>query len=75
MRLDLEQITSAALSLSVEARAQLAERLLTSLDDDPEVTAAWLQEAKRRIAEIDAGTATLVDSSEVFARLRSKFQG
>jgi putative addiction module component (TIGR02574 family) len=75
MRLDLEQITSAALSLSLEARAQLAERLLTSLDDDPEITAAWMEEAKRRMAEIDAGTVTTIPSEEVFARLRSKLQG
>jgi putative addiction module component (TIGR02574 family) len=72
---DLEQITSAALSLSVGARAQLAERLLTSLDEDPEITAAWIAEAKRRADEIDAGTVTTVDSSDAIARIRAKLQG
>ena len=75
MHLDLEQITSAALSLSVEARAQLAERLLTSLDEDPEVTAAWIAEAKRRADEIEAGTVATVDSSQAIARIRATLQG
>lgn len=37
---------------------------------DAEVEEAWQDEIKRRIAEIDCGTAKLVSADEVFAEVR-----
>jgi uncharacterized membrane protein len=37
---------------------------------EEEIEAAWLDECKRRIAEIEAGTAKLVPADEVHARAR-----
>jgi len=37
---------------------------------DHEVEAAWEDEIKRRISEIDNGTATLIPAEEVFAEAR-----
>ena len=62
---------------SVGRRAQLAKTLLVSLDDDPgddpaEVERAWELEIRRRLAELEAGTAELIPAEEVFAELRAR---
>jgi putative addiction module component (TIGR02574 family) len=62
-----------ALSLPVEARAALADRLLESLDTEIEPGAyeEWQREIKRRAAELDSGAVKPVPWSEVQAELRS----
>lgn len=77
MGLPLKQLEAEALELSAVERAQLAHRLIVSLDDDveddpAEVERAWADEIRRRLEEIDAGTAELVPAEEVFAELRSR---
>jgi putative addiction module component (TIGR02574 family) len=64
-----------ALELSPEERGWIAESLWDSVrtEEEREVEAAWIPEIKRRIAEIEAGTAELIDSDEVFAELRAKY--
>lgn len=50
---------------------RLAEELLATVQEiSPEVDAAWEEEIRRRIAEIDAGTAKLVPADEVIAEVR-----
>jgi putative addiction module component (TIGR02574 family) len=72
MSILVEELARKALSLSTEERVQLAEELLATVQNvDAEVEAAWDEEIKRRIAEIDNGTARLIPSEEVFAELRS----
>jgi putative addiction module component (TIGR02574 family) len=77
MGLPLKQLEAEALELPMRERAQLAHRLIVSLDedaeDDPiEVERAWEDEIRRRLAEVDAGTAELIPAEEVFAELRSR---
>src|ERR1051326_2072506 len=57
MLADFDAILSAALSLSADERAMLAEHLLASLDspNQKEIDAAWAKEAERRMREIDEG--------------------
>lgn len=43
-----------------------------ALDDPAEVEAAWDEEIRRRLAELEAGTAELIPSDEVFLELRSR---
>ena len=74
MDVTLEQLEAAALSLSPEERARLAERLLASLEDDPEITAAWVAEARRRNEEIEAGRVVPIPAEEVFAKARAKLR-
>ncbi len=70
-----------ALALPDCDRATLAQELIDSLPEDydwashlkPEHREAWTSEARQRVAEIDAGTATLMDGEEVLQRLREKF--
>jgi putative addiction module component (TIGR02574 family) len=74
MQINLEQIEAAALSLPPDGRARLAERLLASLEDDPEMTAAWIAEAKRRDADIESGRVSPLPAEEVFAKARAKLR-
>lgn len=67
----VEELSRRARNLSPEERVQLAEEILATVHEvDEEVDAAWDAEIKRRIAEIENGTATLIPAEEVFARLR-----
>ena len=70
----LEKVRSEALSLSEVERAELAYNLVTSLDGPPDSDAekAWDLEITRRLSEIDAGTAKLVDREEFRRRMRAR---
>lgn len=69
-----EQVENEALKLKPEARAELAEKLLRSLEDlsDEDIERLWVEEAVRRNAEIDAGTASLRDAEDVFRDARAR---
>ena len=77
MDLDLNQLSDAVLHLPASARAELASRLLESLDapvlnEVPgAVAAAWETELDRRDAEFDADPALGIPAEEVFARLEA----
>ena len=70
----LEKLRSAVLSLTGEERADLARDLIKSLDAPPESDAAdaWDREIVRRLAEIDAGTASMVDRAELRRRIEQR---
>lgn len=70
MNTALDTIIAEALSLSPQARAFVAEKLLESLDSEPAVTlsSAWLDEVRKRCRDIDEGTVELHDAEDVFAR-------
>ena len=59
MGMTVEQIAEAALSLPSEARAQLADRLVESLDAaaDEATQQVWVAEAIRRRDEVRSGRA------------------
>ena len=70
----LEKVRSEALNLSETERAELAYNLVTSLDGPPDADAekAWDAEILRRLSEIDAGTANLVDRKELQHRIHAR---
>lgn len=70
-----EEVERQALSLPVEDRARLAKRLIESLDQDPDVEAAWDQEIARRVASIESGETTLVEGEAVFSEARRLIKG
>jgi putative addiction module component (TIGR02574 family) len=70
----LHALEAAALLLPPEERARLAERLIASLDRDPEVAAAWDEEIRRRIEELDAGRLESRPAEEVFEEARSRLR-
>ena len=69
-----EQLENEALKLRPAARAELAEKLLKSLEDlsDEEIERLWAEESVRRDAELDSGTASMRDAEEVFKDARAR---
>jgi putative addiction module component (TIGR02574 family) len=61
-----------ASALSAEERVALAEVLLESVQVEPsaEIEQAWREEIERRVAEVNAGSAQLVNSADVYAKAR-----
>lgn len=70
----VETLEAEALQLSAAERARLVERLIASLDIDPEVERAWAAEVERRNAEIESGAVALISGSEALARLKAEFR-
>lgn len=68
-------ILKKALALPPEARAAIADTLLESLDQSPpdeSVEAAWSEEIKRRIDDIETGKVQLIPYEEVRRRLMAR---
>jgi len=70
----LNKVRTEALKLPESDRAELAQDLVASLDGpaDPEAEKFWNAEILRRLAEIDAGTAKLIDRDEFTRRMRAR---
>jgi putative addiction module component (TIGR02574 family) len=67
----VDELSRKARALPPEDRVRLAEELLATVQEvDAEVEQAWDAEIRRRIAEIDNGTAKLIPAEEVFAEVR-----
>jgi putative addiction module component (TIGR02574 family) len=71
-----DEILSAALSLSHDEKAMLADHLLASFDgpEQKRIDALWAEEAERRMREIDDGTVEAIDGEVVMQRLRARFK-
>ncbi len=71
METKFDEISSVALQLSIEERAQLAGRLLLSLDEpsDSEVERLWLEEAERRLKDFRQGRVRGIPADDVFRRV------
>lgn len=69
-----DKLLEEALSLPAEARLDLVERLIASLNlpIDKGIERAWAEEAERRVEQIESGEAELIPGDEVFSRIRKK---
>lgn len=67
--MNTETIEETVLRLPMQQRAELAHKLLLSLEEDneDEIAQAWQAEAIRRAAELDSGRADTVSAEEVRA--------
>jgi putative addiction module component (TIGR02574 family) len=74
MTADLQAILDRALSLPKRERVELVGELLESLDSPEEVEAAWTAEIRRRLAELRAGKAELVEWSDARAEIHRSRQ-
>lgn len=72
MPMTLEQLAAEALHLPTEARAQLADRLVESLDaaELNRIDKLWASEARRRLDEILQGKVETIPGEEALARAR-----
>lgn len=72
---EASRILDAALELPESERAELAAILMDSIGDGSspeEIQAAWIAEAKRRLAAIERGESTPVPLEDMMRRLRAK---
>jgi len=68
----VESLAREVLQLPPEARNQLLDRVVESLDVDRSHDAAWDALAAQRDAEIESGAVQPIPVSEVLARLRAE---
>ena len=71
--MDVQTIENEALRLPPEDRANLAQKLLLSLDtlSEEEVEQAWIIEAGRRARELDRGDVQPISADEMQRRARA----
>ena len=71
-----KRVLDEALQLPADARVNLVEHLLTSLNlpTQPEIDQLWAEEAEKRIAQIDKGEIKLVPGRKVFSNIRKKYR-
>lgn len=70
----VEQLEAEVLKLPLHQRAHLAERLLSSLDEDSEIEQAWEDVAESRYQQYLAGGMETVSASEALAEIRAELK-
>lgn len=72
MSSNLDQLTADAMKLPLRDRVQLAQRLVSTLDDEMDAGAEelWFAEAERRLEELRSGKVQGIDSDEAFRTAR-----
>ena len=65
-----DELASDAMKLPLRDRVRLAQRLVSSLDDQMEigVEALWAAEAERRLEELRVGKVKGIDAAEAFRK-------
>jgi len=68
-----KKLEAEALDLPPKERARLAERLISSLDreSDPDADSLWIEEAERRLDELESGSVSAVSAERVIDKARS----
>ena len=67
------ELESQALKLSRRQRARLAQRLISSLDQEVDADAErlWLAEAERRLADLKSGKVAAIPAERVLKKIRA----
>lgn len=74
MVVNTRQLIEQIESLPIEGRAQIIDSLLRTMNQpDPDVDAAWLAEAQRRLDEIRSGCVQGTPAQDVFAKAKERF--
>lgn len=68
----LDYVEAQVMQLSTAERNHLLERLINSLEADPEVEAAWDQVADQREADIASGRSHWIPGDEAMCQLRAR---
>ncbi len=71
--MSFDELVAEVKKLSLEERAALAKVIVESLGElsEAEIEALWVQEAERRLDELEQGQATEVSAEEVLRRARA----
>jgi putative addiction module component (TIGR02574 family) len=72
MSTNLDQLTADTMKLPLRDRVQLAQRLVSTIDDEVEADteALWFAEAERRLEELRSGKVQGITSDDVFRTAR-----
>jgi putative addiction module component (TIGR02574 family) len=68
-----EELEAEIKKLTLQDRAELAKWIVQSLDEltESEIGALWVDEAERRLDELEQGLATEIPAEEVLRRARA----
>jgi putative addiction module component (TIGR02574 family) len=68
-------IEQEVLSLTVQDRIELIDRLIESLNipGNPDVEDLWAEEGEKRFSDLESGSSTLIPGSRVFSNIKSVF--
>ena len=74
MSIQAEELAKQLLTLPRDDRAQLARRLIASLETEPseKVKAAWREEIARRTWELDEDLVETIPADQVLAEIRQR---
>ena len=68
-----KEIFNEEISLPVEIRTQLVEKLLLSLNpSQKEIDKLWAKEAEKRVEEIRSGKVKTISGEKVFKKIRAR---
>ncbi len=70
-----KKIEQEVLSLPVQDRVELIDRLIDSLNlpGDPEIDRLWAEKAEQRFSDIETESVAPIPGSSVFSHIRSAF--
>ena len=74
MAIALEDLAFEILSLPLSQRARLMDCLKNSLESEPDVERAWLDEVVRRRAQVESGEVEWLSAEDALTRLRDQFR-
>jgi putative addiction module component (TIGR02574 family) len=71
--MSFDELVAEVKKLSLEERAALAKQIVESLDElsEAEIEALWVQEAERRLDELEQGQVTEVSAEQVLRQARA----
>jgi len=68
-----DELFAEAVSLPLDIRTQLVDKLLQSLHPiKKEIDALWTEEAEKRVKEIRSGKVATIPGEEVFEKIRKR---
>lgn len=70
----VETLEAEDLQLTPADRASLVDRLIATLDADPEVEEAWAAEVERRQTEIEDRSVSLLPGPKTLSKLKAEFE-
>ncbi|MDD4019589.1 MAG: addiction module protein [Kiritimatiellae bacterium] len=70
-----DKVFDEVFDLPADERIGLVDRLLASLNlpAQPDIDRLWMEEAERRVSEIEGGAVALVPGGDVFDKIRRKY--
>lgn len=72
MAMSPHELEAQVLALAADERAHLLQRLIESFEPDTNTEDAWVAEALRREADVQAGRAQMVAGADALARIGAR---